>query len=161
MKPKRNGKKRFPQSRNIRRKGAYIAWENSDSENSSDEDADQEEESNLCYMTGVTWDDYDSDADRSNEPVEVKYDMLQDAFKELHAEAMRLQYKVNRLSFERRDFENRIRDLVAENERLKKELNEALLFARNTEVKTVTVEKACENCPTHIKKIDYLTSTLA
>ena len=102
-------------------------------------------------MTGVTWDDYDSDADISNEPVKVKYDLLQDAFKELHAEAMRPQYKVNRLSSERRDFENKINNLVAENERLEKELNEALLSTRNCEVKTVTVEKACENCPLHIK----------
>ncbi|WVY89245.1 hypothetical protein V8G54_034759 [Vigna mungo] len=161
LQPKQKGKKRFPQGRNMRRKGAYIAWENSDSENSSDEDSDQEEESNLCYMTGVTWDDYDSDADISNEPVDVKYELLQDAFKQLHPEAMRLQYKVNRLSSERRDFENRIKDLVAENEKLEKEFNEALSSTRDIEIKTVTIEKACENCPTHIKKIYYLTSTLA
>ena len=93
--------------------------------------------------------------------MEIKYDLLQDAFKELHAEAMRLEYKVNRLSYERRDFENRINNLVAKNEKLEKELNEALLSTKNVEIKTVTVEKACENCPTHIEMINYLTNTLA
>ncbi|WVZ25981.1 hypothetical protein V8G54_004525 [Vigna mungo] len=144
LKPKKKVKKRSPQGKNLKRNGAYIAWENTDSESSSDEDAD-----------------LDDDADISNEPVEIKYDLLQDAFKELHAEAMRLQYKVNRINSERRDFEYRINKLVAENERLEKELNEALLSAKNVKIEIVTVDKLCENCPTYVEKIDYLTSTLA
>ncbi|WVY89919.1 hypothetical protein V8G54_035433 [Vigna mungo] len=156
IQPKQKGKKIFPQSRNMRKKGAYIAWENSESESSSDDDADHEEKSNMCHMAGTAKSDSDSDNDEEFDklPIEEKYQQLIQTYRELHAEAMRLEYKKS-------DYEYRIDNLVAENERLEKELKEALLSAKNSEIKTVTVEKACENCPIHVEKIDYLTSKLA
>ncbi|WVZ06169.1 hypothetical protein V8G54_019515 [Vigna mungo] len=160
LKPKQKGKKRFPQDRSMKQKGAYIAWENTNSENSSGEDVDHEEESNICYMTRVTWDNYDSDTDISNEPVEIKYDLLLDAFQELHAEVMRLQYKVNRLNSERRDYEYRINNLVSENEEFEKELNDALLSTKEIKIETVTaprklIERRCgllEASPTNRRR---------
>lgn len=102
-----------------------MAWENSDSESLSDEDLDQEEESNICFMA-----DYESDTEFEKEPIEVKYDLLLDAFQEIHVEAMRLQYKVNRLNSERKDYEYRINNLVSDNEKLQKELDAALLSVK-------------------------------
>ncbi|XP_047161390.1 uncharacterized protein LOC124831443, partial [Vigna umbellata] len=78
-----------------------------------------------------------SDSDFESEPIEVKYDLLLDAFQEIHAEAMRLQYK------------------------LKKELETALQSAKTVKSEVKIVEKNCENCPVHQEKIDYLTSTIA
>ncbi|KOM27171.1 hypothetical protein LR48_Vigan404s002200 [Vigna angularis] len=103
----------------------------------------------------------DNDSDFENEPIEVKYYMLLDTYQELHAEAMKLQYKVNRLNSERRDFEYRINSLVDENEKLKNELETTLQSANSVKTKIPIVEKECQNCNAHIEKIEYLTSTLS
>ncbi|XP_014522135.1 uncharacterized protein LOC106778665 [Vigna radiata var. radiata] len=110
-------------------------------------------------MAGTSQDDNDSNIEFENEPIEVKYDPLLDAFREVHAEAMRLQYKVNRLNFDRRDYEHRINSLVSENEKLEKELNHAFLSAKEIKIETITVEKPCDKFPTHVEQIDYLTSS--
>lgn len=64
--------------------------------------------------------------------------MLLDAIQEIHVEAMRLHYKVNRLTSDKRDYEHRI-NLVEDNEQLKKELDDALESAKlvKTEIKIV------------------------
>ncbi|KOM26285.1 hypothetical protein LR48_Vigan247s000300 [Vigna angularis] len=107
LKVKQRTSRRFPQDKSRKQKTAYIAWENSYTDSSSHEDCDREEESNICFMAGLVKDDYGSDEEFENEPIEVKYDMLLDAFQEIHAKAMRLQYKVNRLNCDRRDYEHK------------------------------------------------------
>ncbi|KAG2399550.1 uncharacterized protein HKW66_Vig0105970 [Vigna angularis] len=49
-----------------------------------------EEESNLCFIASSAHYDEDNDDDFESEPIEVKYDLLLDAFQEIHREAMRL-----------------------------------------------------------------------
>lgn len=44
---------------------------------------------------------------------------------------------------------------------MQKELDVALETAKIVIIETVTVEKNCEKCSTHIEQINYLTSTLA
>ncbi|XP_022633207.1 uncharacterized protein LOC111241053 [Vigna radiata var. radiata] len=95
LKPKQKGKKRFPQGRNMKRKEAYIAWENPESESSSDEDTDQEEEPNICNMAGTLSDDSDNNEEFEKLPIEEKYQQLIETFSELHAKAMRLEYKIS------------------------------------------------------------------
>ncbi|WVY96365.1 hypothetical protein V8G54_028516 [Vigna mungo] len=70
LKLKQRASRRFPQDKNKKQKNS-----------SSDDDNDHEEESNVYFMVGSTKDEYDSDEEFKNEPIEVKYDMLLDAFK--------------------------------------------------------------------------------
>lgn len=93
----------------------------------------------------------DSDDDFESEPTKVKYDMLLDSFQEIHAEATRLQYKVNRLSSERKDYGYRIDILVEENDKLKQELEIALKSTKNVKTGIHIVEKNCDNFPVHRK----------
>lgn len=102
-----------------------------------------------------------TDSNFENDPIEVKYDLLLDAFQELHIEAIKLQYKVNRLNYERKDFEYKINNLVDGNDKLKSELDLGLKYANNVQTEIEIVEKDCENCNAHVEKIEYLTSTLA
>ncbi|BAT84293.1 hypothetical protein VIGAN_04161800, partial [Vigna angularis var. angularis] len=90
LKNKQKESSKYPQDKNRKQRKTYIAWEDSDEDSSSDEDCDREEESNMCFMAGSVQSDDDSDDDFENEPIEVKYHMLLDAFQEVHAEAMRL-----------------------------------------------------------------------
>ncbi|XP_022633262.1 zinc finger CCHC-type and RNA-binding motif-containing protein 1-like [Vigna radiata var. radiata] len=60
QKIKQKGSRKFPQEKGRKQKSAYIAWENSDYDFSSDEDCIIEEESNICFMVGLAQNDYDS-----------------------------------------------------------------------------------------------------
>ncbi|WVY92733.1 hypothetical protein V8G54_031821 [Vigna mungo] len=72
----------------VEEKGTSNQIENSDSDSSSDEDCSIEQESNIYFMAGSAQTDYDNDEEFQSELIEVKYDMLLDAFQEIHAEAI-------------------------------------------------------------------------
>ncbi|KOM41229.1 hypothetical protein LR48_Vigan04g142700 [Vigna angularis] len=99
--------------------------------------------------------------DKSRKQIKVKYDMLRDAFQEVHVEAMRLQYKVNRLISKRSDYDHKINNLAEENERLEKELNDALESVKKSNAETKCAKQDCQNYPILVEKIHYLTCTLA
>uniref|UniRef100_A0A151UE69 CCHC-type domain-containing protein n=1 Tax=Cajanus cajan TaxID=3821 RepID=A0A151UE69_CAJCA len=71
--------------KNGKGKRAYIAWEDSDSSTKSDES--KVEENNLCLMAGVDQDTIVSDSDLESNP---DYDQLQEAFIQIHKEAVKL-----------------------------------------------------------------------
>jgi len=82
--------------KHMKKKRAYIAWEENDSSTSSDSDDSTEEENNLCLMakaetsikaesSKISVSNFTSDHEEND------YDELLDAFNELHKEATKLQ----------------------------------------------------------------------
>lgn len=63
-----------------------------------------------------------SDNNFEDESIEDMYYQLLDDFQELHDEARKMQYSINRLKMEKRCLEDRIENLHKENEILKFEL---------------------------------------
>lgn len=81
----------------------------------------QKWETNICLM--VCSMNFECDGSSFNdEPLQVRFDQLLDAFQEIHAKTIKLQYKVNQLSSEKNDLEYINNNLVNDNACLKTEV---------------------------------------
>jgi len=98
----------------MKKKKAYIAWEDNDSNTSSEFDESIEEENNICLMVG-TRSSKSSVSSFKYEHDENNYYELLDAFNELHKEATKLQNSNNKRRGEIKWLESRIKQLEEEN----------------------------------------------
>jgi len=76
--------------KHMKKKKAYIAWEDNDSSTSSESDESTKEENNLCLMAGTRSSKSSMSSFKSNHD-KNSYCELLDAFNELHEEATKLQ----------------------------------------------------------------------
>nr|KYP49385.1 Retrovirus-related Pol polyprotein from transposon TNT 1-94 [Cajanus cajan] len=102
--------------KNVKGKRAYIAWEDNDSSTTSDEF--EFEEKNLCLMVGADQDTIVSDSDLESNPV---YDQLQEAFIQIHKEAVKLDALNSKLKNKLSWYENALIRAEQELEILKNE----------------------------------------
>jgi len=93
----------------------------------------------------------------NDESYESKFHQLLDVYDELHEEAKKLQYYNNRHKGENRWLENRVKQLEAENEELKIDL-ENMKKHKSCNCKKSVIN--CENCPKQLERIKYLMSRL-
>ena len=103
--------------KNMKKKKAYIAWEDNDSNASSEFEESIEEENNICLMVG-TGSSKSSVSSFKYEHDENNYYEFLDAFNELHKEATKLQNSNNKRRGEIKWLESRIKQLEEENENL-------------------------------------------
>ncbi|XP_027903654.1 uncharacterized protein LOC114163549 [Vigna unguiculata] len=109
--------------KHLKKKKAYIAWEENDSSTSSESDDSTEEENNLCLMakaeTSIKAESSkNSVSSFTSEHEENDYYELLDAFNELHKEATKLQKSNSKRKGEITWLEGRIKQLEEENENL-------------------------------------------
>nr|KYP41246.1 hypothetical protein KK1_037411 [Cajanus cajan] len=102
--------------KNVKGKRAYIAWEDNDSSTTSDES--EFEENNLCLMDGADQYIIVSDSDLESNP---DYDQLQEAFIQIHKEAMKLDALNSKLKDKLSWYENALIRAEQELENLKNE----------------------------------------
>nr|KYP56651.1 hypothetical protein KK1_002895 [Cajanus cajan] len=145
--------------KNGKGKRAYIAWEDNDSSTTSDES--EFEENNLCLMAGADQDTIVSDSDLESNP---DYDQLQEAFIQIHEEAVKLDALNSKLKNKLKWYENalikaeqELEDLKHEHENLQTMFNFSEAHCENS----TSSKDVCENCKTFEKENADLKSTLA
>ena len=146
--------------KHVKKKKAYIAWEDNDSSTSSESDESIEEENNMCLMVG-TGSSKSSVSSFKSEHDENNYYKLLDAFKELHKEATKLQKSNNKCRGEIKWLEGRVKQLEEENENLITSLEKLEKSEKYSRSKDGTRFPKCENCPGQLEKIDYLMKILS
>ena len=144
----------------MKKKKAYIAWEDNDSNTSSEFDESIEKENNICLMAG-TGSSKSSVSSFKYEHDENNYYELLDAFNELHKEATKLQKSNNKRRGEIKWLESRIKQLEEENENLITSLEKLEKFVKHSRSKDGTISPQCEHCLGQLEKIEYLMKTLS
>uniref|UniRef100_A0A151UI68 Uncharacterized protein n=1 Tax=Cajanus cajan TaxID=3821 RepID=A0A151UI68_CAJCA len=145
--------------RNGKGKRAYIAWEDNDSNTTSDES--EYEENNLCLMAVTDQDTIVSDSDLESNP---DFDQLQEAFIQIHKEAVKLDALNSKLKNKLKWYENALIKAEQELEDLKHEhenLQTIFNFSEAHCEASSSSKDVCENCKTFEKENSDLKSTLA
>nr|KYP32980.1 Retrovirus-related Pol polyprotein from transposon TNT 1-94 [Cajanus cajan] len=140
--------------KNAKGKRAYIAWEDNDSSTSSDES--ECEENNLCLMAGTDHDTIVSDSDLESNP---DYDQLQEAFIQIHEEAVKLGALNSKLKNKLKWYENALIKAEQELEDLKHEHENLQTMFNFSEAHSS--KDVCEHCKVFEKENADLKSTLA
>nr|KYP33248.1 Retrovirus-related Pol polyprotein from transposon TNT 1-94 [Cajanus cajan] len=145
--------------KNYKGKRAYIAWEDNDSSTTSDES--EFEENNLCLMAGADQDTIVSDSDLESNP---DYDQLQEAFIQIHKEAVKLDALNSKLKNKLSWYENALIRAEQELENLKNEHENLQTILNFNEAHCETSPSSkfdCENCKVLEKENDDLKNSLA
>nr|KYP31988.1 hypothetical protein KK1_047440 [Cajanus cajan] len=145
--------------KNGKGKRAYIAWEDNGSSITSDES--EFEENNLCLMAGADQDTIVSDSDLESNP---DYDQLQEAFIQIHKEAVKLDALNSKLKNKLSWYENALIKAEQELEDLKNEHDNLQTILNFNEAHCETspsTKVVCENCKALEKENADLKVTLA
>ena len=145
--------------KHLKKKKAYIAWEENDSSTSSESDDNTEEENNLCLMAKAessikAESSKNSVSSFTYEHEENDYYELLDAFNELHKEATKLQKSNSKRKGEIMWLEGRIKQLEEENEILTTCLEKLEQSEKHS-------RSICMYCLGQLEKIEYLMKTLS
>uniref|UniRef100_A0A151UET3 Retrovirus-related Pol polyprotein from transposon TNT 1-94 n=1 Tax=Cajanus cajan TaxID=3821 RepID=A0A151UET3_CAJCA len=130
--------------KNGKGKRVYIAWEDNDSSTTSDES--KFEENNLCLMARADQDTIVSDSDLESNS---DYDQLQEAFIQIHKEAMKLDALNSKLKNKLSWYENALIKAEQELEDLKNEHDNLQTILKFNEVHcetSLSSKGVCENC---------------
>nr|KYP31843.1 Retrovirus-related Pol polyprotein from transposon TNT 1-94 [Cajanus cajan] len=154
---KQQGEKKF--KKNGKGKKAYIAWEDNDSNTLSDES--KCEKNNLCLMAGTEQDTIVSDSDLESN---LDYDQLQEAFIQIHEEAVKLGALNSKLKNKLKWYENalikaeqELEDLKCEHENRQTMFNFSEALCENS----TSSKNICQHCKIFEKENVDLKSTLA
>jgi len=139
--------------KHMKKKKAYITWEENDSSTSSESDDSTKEENNLCLMAG-TRSSKTSVSSFKFEHEQNNYYELLDAFNELHKEATKLQKSNSKRKGEIKWLEGRVKQLEEENENL-------IACLEKLEKSEKYLRSRCEHCPGQLEKIEYLMKTFS